>query len=594
MIEKRIQRLQQRVNKLNLKDQNLAGWRTLIFILAFVLWCFVGLDVFPKLFLPLSVLASLAFFILVYVHRKIRHSLRLFQSRLKLEERQLAINSLKWKEIPQKEFSGDNKTPYLTDLNITGEFSVLRLMDHTNSKKSYETLLDLFLSNSVANDEIARRHQLVGEIHKSTVFRNVYLTHMGVQPKAIDTQKINELLREPLSEVKSPLAFILIAIIQLVFLTAMIGAFFGYGNKTVLILSFVFLLLENVRLRKKVKTASAYGWSVSSSYYLDSFRTAVRQLEKFSKIKKPELRKLLNVFSAGNSVSAHLQKLESISGALGVRQNFIVHALVHLFVPWDILWTFLLDKRRSQIHEKLPVWEKAFTEFEAFLSIAMYKAANPQFVEPTITKDATIVISSQNLRHPLLDKDVAVGNPIEISEKEKCILITGSNMSGKSTFMRSVGVNYILAKAGCSVAADSFEFSNRQLYSSLSGGDSLQEGLSSFYAEVKRLKDILEVSRKGTKVLFLIDEIFRGTNNRERLIGSQAYIKELVSLDAKGIVTSHDLELSNLESLNIGIINYHFKETIKDSEMFFSYEKQRGPCPTTNALEVMKLNGLPV
>lgn len=588
-----LSRLERKVSKISEIDKNFAGWRTLLFLFAFVVWCFVGINFFAKVFMPVAVLLSIAFFVTVAIHRKIRRNLRLFESRLNVQKRQNAITNLNWKDIPETDFrSVSQSIPYLTDLNIIGEFSILRLINRTSSDMGFKRLLDLFLSNDVIDAEIKRRKTLVNELKSLKIFRYSFLSHMGVLGKSIDAQKIATLLKESLSDVQNLLSFVWIFIFQAVFVVSLVLALMGQGNKMLLIGSFLLVLIENTRLRKKVKTGQAYGWSVSASHYLDSFRLAVEILEKFSGLKKPELSKILAVFEPKNSVSARIKSLEQVSGALGVRQNFIVHGIVHIFAPWDILWTYRLDKIRQKIKNDLPLWEKALAEIEAFLSLAMYAEANPDFKDAEVGSDK--IVDAKNLRHPLISKDRAIGNPIVIDENEKCILITGSNMSGKSTFMRSIGLNYLLAKAGSPVAAESFQFKNQPLYTSLSGGDSLQEGLSSFYAEVKRLKEILVATRTKKNVLFFIDEIFRGTNNRERLLGSQAYIKEIVTIGGKGVVTSHDLELAQLEQLNIGIMNYHFRETIKNSEMSFSYEKQKGPCPTTNALEVMKLNGLPI
>lgn len=593
-LEKKSKRLERLVKKITELDNNFAGWRALLFIFSFVVWCFVGFNIYPKVFLIVACLTSIAFFVVVYFHRKIRRNLNLFKSRLNVEIRQKAMAELDWEKIPYTDFRGLSlNIPYLLDLNIIGDFSIIKLLNRTTSSSGFKRLVDLFLSNDVIDAEIKRRKTLVNELKSLKVFRYAFLSHMGVNLKPIDTQKIATLLKESLSSIQSFAHFIPILLIQGAFLTSMWMAFIGKGNKMYLIGSFVLVVIENARLRKKVKTGEAYGWSISASHYLDSFRLAVQILEKFSAIQKPELSKILSVFAPKNSVSSRIKKLEQVSGALGVRQNFIVHGIVHLLAPWDILWTYRLDKIRQQIKNELPIWEKALSEVEAFLSIAMYADANSDFRDANVVTGNS-VIDAKNLRHPLISKNHAIGNPIQINENEKCILITGSNMSGKSTFMRSIGVNYLLAKAGSPVAADSFNFYNEPLYTSLSGGDSLQEGLSSFYAEVKRLKDILEATRLKKSVLFLIDEIFRGTNNRERLKGSQAYITEIVNIGGKGVVTSHDLELASLEELNIGIVNYHFRETIKDSEMSFSYEKQKGPCPTTNALQVMKINGLPV
>jgi DNA mismatch repair ATPase MutS len=175
-------------------------------------------------------------------------------------------------------------------------------------------------------------------------------------------------------------------------------------------------------------------------------------------------------------------------------------------------------------------------------------------------------------------------------------LITGSNMSGKSTFLRSVGINLCLAQAGAPVCASRFEWAWSRLACCIRVDDSLEAGLSFFYAEVKRLKAILDATRDHTAppVLFLIDEIFKGTNNRERLIGSRAYVTTLAKGNGLGLVSTHDLELTELEKDIPSLTNAHFQETVAQGALSFDYKIRPGPCPTTNALRIMQLEGLPV
>jgi DNA mismatch repair ATPase MutS len=168
-------------------------------------------------------------------------------------------------------------------------------------------------------------------------------------------------------------------------------------------------------------------------------------------------------------------------------------------------------------------------------------------------------------------------------------------MSGKSTFIRTLGVNLSLAYAGSVVNAESLNVSLFRLYTCIKVSDSVIDGISYFYAEVKRLKKLLdEIETSGFPVFFLIDEIFRGTNNVERLKGSSAFIKKLAETNAVGVLATHDLELVKLADVISKVKNYHFKEEIKNNKMFFDYMLNEGPCPTTNALKIMKLEGLPI
>ena len=181
------------------------------------------------------------------------------------------------------------------------------------------------------------------------------------------------------------------------------------------------------------------------------------------------------------------------------------------------------------------------------------------------------------------------------AEHRKIAILTGSNMAGKSTFLRTVGVNLCLAYAGAPVNADSLQVSLFRVFTCIKVSDSVQDGLSYFYAEVKRLSALLSATEANDlPMLFLIDEIFRGTNSRERHIGSRAYIRELSNRRTVGLVATHDLELVKLADEIPGVGNFHFREELSNGRMVFDYQLRPGPCPTTNALQIMRLEGLPV
>ena len=173
-------------------------------------------------------------------------------------------------------------------------------------------------------------------------------------------------------------------------------------------------------------------------------------------------------------------------------------------------------------------------------------------------------------------------------------LVTGSNMTGKTTFLRTVGVNLVLAYAGAPVCAESFRCSQMKLWTSMRTVDSLEQGVSSFYAELLRIKRIVEAARSERRILCLLDEVFKGTNNRERLIGGRALIATLAGGNGFGLVTTHDLELAELERQLPNVTNVHFQETVAEGALHFDYQLRPGPCPTTNALRIMALEGLPV
>ncbi|HMU56562.1 MAG TPA: MutS family DNA mismatch repair protein, partial [Nitrospira sp.] len=219
---------------------------------------------------------------------------------------------------------------------------------------------------------------------------------------------------------------------------------------------------------------------------------------------------------------------------------------------------------------------------------------HPTYVWPSRVPETAV--RAVALGHPLIPARNRVANDLELSGLGSIHLITGSNMSGKSTFLRTIGINLCLAQAGAPVCAARLDWSPVRLACCIRVDDSLDAGLSFFYAEVKRLKTILDAigDRAAPPVLFLIDEIFKGTNNRERLIGSRAYITALSTGNGFGLVSTHDLELTDLEKDIPSLINAHFQETVTGGTLSFDYKLRPGPCPTTNALKIMEMEGLPV
>lgn len=593
--QKHTLRWQHHLERLREKDLFLGKLRTASFLFILIFVVMGALAIFPGLAFSAAGISLLLFSIFLWVHRKVRYTLGLFESRTIVAIRQKAMAELDWKNMAPAAGDRGAATDFLLkDLNILGERGFFRLIDQTISTGGSDFLLSLFRDQNVTDREIRRRSTLVREILKARGLRLSFLTRVQASFKdKIQSHHLASLLEEKLVEPGALGLFWATCGLQILMLVGLVLSWILIQKALFLVPAFA-LIYVSIYLRRKIHARRAYGWALSAEASLESLHAAFRQLEQFASTKNPELHQLLTPFGQSTSAATRLRQLDLISGAMGVRQNFILHGILHILMPWDLIWTLVLERYRLRIRTDFRNWLQALAEFEAFLSIAQFAESFPQYVWPELVTGPGSVVEADNLRHPLLPADKAVGNSLILNQTEKCLLITGSNMSGKSTFLRSVGINLLLAKTGGPVAADRFIFQNRPILSSLSGSDSLEDGLSSFYAEVRRLSEMLSHVKSGKPLIFLIDEIFRGTNNRERLIGSQAYMKEIVRCGGVGIVTTHDLELAQLESLGLGIFNAHFKETIHGSEMTFTYRMAEGPCPSSNALKVMELSGLPV
>jgi hypothetical protein len=279
-----------------------------------------------------------------------------------------------------------------------------------------------------------------------------------------------------------------------------------------------------------------------------------------------------------------------------VRRNPIVWLLLNAIIPYDALTFAVTLVAHRLIDGRFEQWWADVVEFDFHAALARVNLENPEFCWPALTVDA---FAAQGLSHPLISAAHRVGNEVALNSAERCLLLTGSNMAGKSTLLRAVGFNALLAQMGTVVCAREFRSPHLEILCAIQVSDSLESGASYFYAEVRRLAAVLRrlqiQDSSATHRLFLIDEIFRGTNNRERFLGSWQVISALLETGAFGLLTTHDLALTSLEKQVSGVRNYHLRETVgADGKLEFDYLLRSGPCPTTNALIIMKQSGLPV
>lgn len=285
---------------------------------------------------------------------------------------------------------------------------------------------------------------------------------------------------------------------------------------------------------------------------------------------------------------------------------------LHAILPWDLLVARALRIRRAEIAAHAPAWLECYHDLEALCSLANLAALRADTCWPDFRDDGPM-LDSRGLGHPLLPDQQMVRNDVTLGPLGEIVLITGSNMSGKSTFLRTLGVSTALAQAGGPVIAHTWSARPVRLFTSLSIDDSVTDGISTFYAEVRRLRSMLDALEQGESailseaspagsnvdvavtrpLLFLVDELYRGTNNRERLAGSRALIRALVGRRAIGVVSTHDLDLVRLADELPAVRNAHFRDDVHEGRMSFDYTLRDGPCPTTNALRVMALGGLP-
>jgi len=343
---------------------------------------------------------------------------------------------------------------------------------------------------------------------------------------------------------------------------------------------------------------SIFGETVFLEGELNKFKVILRYLEKYPYRNHDHLAKLCQPFwEPKNRPSVQLAKLKRIVVAIGLRMNPVIAIIFNALIPWDFYFAYRSNICKIAFVETLPVWLDTWFELEALVSLANFAYINPDYTFPEIVfKKTQVILQAKNLGHPLIPADERVCNDFTLNNVGEIALITGSNMSGKSTFLKTLGSNLCLAYAGSPVNAAYLKTTLFRLYTCIKVNDSVTDGISYFYAEVKRLKALLkEITRNiDYPIFYLIDELFKGTNNRERIIGGRSYIRALVGKKGLGAIATHDLELTKLANSISSLKNYHFCEQVQNRRMTFDYKIHPGPCPTTNALKIMRMQGLPV
>ena len=291
--------------------------------------------------------------------------------------------------------------------------------------------------------------------------------------------------------------------------------------------------------------------------------------------------------------SARMRQFERIVSWFEFRHNGLVYPFFNLWLLWDFQCVFQLERWQRSTGKQLRGWFRTLGELEALSSLAGFAHNNPDYAWPRFVDDRTC-FEAKELAHPLILKG-RVANDVSLSQAGKALLVTGSNMSGKSTLMRAIGVNAVLAQAGAPVCARALTMSALSVRTSMRISDSLEQGISHFYAELHKLKSVLDARDSDVPVLFLLDEILHGTNSRERQVGARWVLAELLKAGAIGAVSTHDSGLCTLpEPLMSAVEQVHLREITQGSEMTFDYKLRAGPVQSGNALRLMRSLGLHV
>jgi len=315
--------------------------------------------------------------------------------------------------------------------------------------------------------------------------------------------------------------------------------------------------------------------------------------EPFSSPYLVDLKKALE--TEGRTASQQIRRLSRMIEQMDVARLNMFFRPIAAPLMWIPQYAMAIEKWRRACGPQLGKWAAAIGEFEALCSLACFAYERPRAVFPKLLPSPEPRFEAEALAHPLIPPDSAVANDVGIGGETRLWIVSGSNMSGKSTLMRAIGLSTVLAWAGAPVTADSMRVSRLHIGASMRANDSLADNRSRFYAEISRLRDIVDLVRAGKPALFLLDELLSGTNSHDRRIGAESLVRGLVEHGAIGLVTTHDLALAQIAgTLGGRAINVHFEDHLEGGEIRFDYRLRPGVVERSNALELMRAVGLEV
>jgi hypothetical protein len=493
--------------------------------------------------------------------------------------------------------------PYSSDLGIFGEASLFQLIDATHTRDGEDCLGEWL--GEPGNAEVIRARQ---EAARDLGPREIFREKLAVEGALItgDTAKPDKPDPAPLlgwAEGSPALSVVpFIRVIAVVFPLLTLGAL-ALGEAGVISIKIGIALLASqwfylLSLSEKIGPAAAAVGARAGA--LAQYRAMVMLIEQ-ENLDAPHLRDLQRRLkpetSGERSASQEIRSLSSIAGFLDARQNEVFRLFIGPIVLWDVHFILALERWQKRTGKSARRWLEVIGEVEALASLGGFAHDHPEYHWPALAEQTAF--RARAIGHPLIDPEARVCNDVELRGPGTALLVTGSNMSGKSTLLRSMGINAVLAMAGAPVLAEELELAPLEVRTSMWARDSLVKGVSHFYAELEKLKRVVDGLAGARPLFFLLDEILQGTNSRERVIGARSVLRHLLEKGAMGAVSTHDVGLLELGAeLDPRIDKVHFEEQVGEvdgvSKMTFDYRLRPGVVRSTNALRLMKMVGIDV
>ncbi len=523
----------------------------------------------------------------VFRHIRLYKQKKWVERLLSINENELRLLKRDTSHQPDDHTSLNAEHPFVDDLDIFGKRSLFQLLDRSATHSGREHLSRTLLYPLKQKEQIKDRREAIAELSGMPHWRQAFQALGNIDEK--DNNKAAGLLhwaKTTETVFNKPVYRILLIITPLLGFTDVVLISFGMLSfSSFLVFLLLPLLVLGPRLSQINKT---YALLSKKASLLEQYATLFEKMEEkefHSKI----TRNAVKILAEGEtSAFRAVRQLSAISKTFDYRLNMFAGILLNIFFLWDIRQSIRLEKWKIRYGHVLSLWLETLAQVDELCSLAGFAFQHPEAVFPKIATDG-FRVQGKNLKHPFIDPAVCVGNPVNIDGRSRFHVITGANMAGKSTYLRTVGINYVLAMTGAPVLADSFVFTPVQLFTGIKTSDSLQDGESYFFAELKRLKEIIVRLEKGEMLFIILDEILRGTNSKDKQKGSKALLRQFIRMRASGLIATHDLALGDLAAdFPENVINKRFEVEIEHDQLQFDYQLKEGVSQNLNATFLMK------
>ena len=520
------------------------------------------------------------FYFLVVKYSKEKLEKTLLNCKIEINQTEIAVINGDFSFLPNGNEYLDSDHHFSHDIDLFGENSFFQYLNRTASSDGSRKLANLMTENLTSS--IFQKQEAIKELSEKVKWRQHFSALISMVKTEIPTKKIVGFFKNYKS-VFSKIALFLPVSFSIISILFIVLTFFEILPFNALVIwFFVGLIVTSLFLKKtqRLYTNASKAKDTFRQYYL-----VLQEIENTNFSSEILKEKQKEIQSENKKASSIFNEFSKALDAFDQRNNLLIASLGNAFFLWEIKCAIKVEKWITLYNHTVDQWLEVITFFDAKNSLANFCFNHPSYVFPEIVKDSSI-INSQKLGHPLLNSKNRIDNDFEIN-KNSFLIVTGANMAGKSTFLRTISLSIVMANIGLPVCANSFKYKPVKLITSMRTSDSLAENESYFYSELKRLKLIVDTI-KTDDYFIVLDEILKGTNSKDKASGSKKFVEKLVTLNTTGIIATHDVSLCELENDFKEIKNFFFDAKISNNELSFDYLFKKGVCENMNASFLLK------